>query len=115
MGCIATAILVLNNLRDIDTDAAAGKRTLATRIGRPRTRFLLVALVCVAFAIPVLVVFLKLASATVLLVALAIPIAVVPVRIAYETAAGPPLVRALKRMAITELAYALLFALGLLL
>ena len=52
---------------------------------------------------------------TVLLVALAIPIAVVPVRIAYATAAGPLLVRALKRMAIAELAYALVFALGLLL
>ncbi len=115
MGCIATAILVLNNLRDIDTDAAAGKRTLATRIGRPRTRVLLVALICVAFAIPLVVVFLKLASVTVLLVALALPIAVVPARIAYATAAGPPLVRALKRMAIAELAFALLFALGLLL
>jgi len=115
MGSIATAILVLNNLRDIDTDAAAGKRTLATRIGRPRTRVLLVALICVAFAIPLVVVFLKLASVTVLLVALALPIAVVPARIAYATAAGPPLVRALKRMAIAELAFALLFALGLLL
>ncbi len=115
MGCIATAILVLNNLRDIDTDAAAGKRTLATRIGRPRTRVLLVALICVAFAIPLVVVFLKLASVTVLLVALALPIAVVPARIAYATVAGPPLVRALKRMAIAELAFALLFAVGLLL
>ncbi|HLQ16914.1 MAG TPA: 1,4-dihydroxy-2-naphthoate polyprenyltransferase [Candidatus Eisenbacteria bacterium] len=115
MGCIATAILVLNNLRDIDTDAAAGKRTLATRIGRPRTRVLLVALICVAFAIPLVVVFLKLASVTVLLVVLALPIAVVPARIAYATVAGPPLVRALKRMAIAELAFALLFAVGLLL
>jgi 1,4-dihydroxy-2-naphthoate octaprenyltransferase len=115
MGCLATAILVLNNLRDIDTDAAAGKRTLATRIGRERTRILLVALICMAFAIPVLVVLLELASVTVLLVALAIPIAVLPVRFAYATVAGPPLVRALKRMAIAELAYALLLALGVLL
>jgi 1,4-dihydroxy-2-naphthoate octaprenyltransferase len=115
MGCIATAILVLNNLRDIDTDAAAGKRTLATRIGRPRTRVLLIALMCIAFAIPMLAVLLKLASASLLLVAFAIPIGVGPVRIAYETVAGPPLVRALKGMAITELAYSLLFALGLLL
>ncbi|GAC1644499.1 MAG: 1,4-dihydroxy-2-naphthoate polyprenyltransferase [Candidatus Dormibacteraceae bacterium] len=115
LGCIATAILVLNNLRDIDTDAAAHKRTLATRIGRSRTRVLLVALMCFAFAIPVLIVLLRLAGVTVLLVTLAIPIIVVPVRIAYTTAAGPPLVRALKRMAIAELVYALLFALGLLL
>jgi 1,4-dihydroxy-2-naphthoate octaprenyltransferase len=115
MGCIATAILVLNNLRDIDTDAAAGKKTLATRIGRQRTRLLLAALVCVAFAIPLVVVLGRLAAVPVLLVALAIPIAVAPVRIAYSTASGPPLVRALKRMAMAELAYALLFALGLLL
>ena len=115
MGFLATAILVLNNLRDIENDAAAGKRTLATRIGRSRTRVLLLALVCAAFAIPVAIALLKLASATVLLVALAIPIAVAPVRIAYDTAAGPPLVGALKRMAIAELAYALLFALGVLL
>ena len=78
-------------------------------------RILLVALVCVAFAIPILVVLLELGSVTVLLVALAIPVAVMPVRLAYASAAGPPLVRALKRMAIAELAYALLFALGLLL
>ena len=115
MGSLATAILVLNNLRDIDTDAAAGKLTLATRIGRSRTRLLLVVLVFVAFAIPILAVFFKIAGVTLLLVALAIPVAAVPVRIAYGTAAGPPLVRALKRMAVTELVYALLFALGLLL
>src|SRR5256884_2334046 len=41
MGFLATAILVLNNLRDIDTDAAVGKRTLTTRIGRQQTRTLL--------------------------------------------------------------------------
>jgi 1,4-dihydroxy-2-naphthoate octaprenyltransferase len=49
MGCgvgfLATAILVLNNLRDLDTDAASGKRTLATLIGRQSTRILLVLLV----------------------------------------------------------------------
>ena len=34
MGCLVTAILVVNNLRDIDTDRVAGKRTLAVRIGQ---------------------------------------------------------------------------------
>ena len=38
VGCLATAILVVNNIRDIDTDRRAGKRTLAVRIGRERTR-----------------------------------------------------------------------------
>jgi len=37
MGLMATAILVANNFRDIETDAAAGKRTLAVRLGRPAT------------------------------------------------------------------------------
>src|SRR4029077_2656638 len=46
IGFLATAHLVLNTLRDIDTDAAAGKRTLATRIGREQTRVLLLILVC---------------------------------------------------------------------
>ena len=39
MGCLITAILVVNNLRDIDTDRAAGKRTLAVRIGSEATRW----------------------------------------------------------------------------
>jgi 1,4-dihydroxy-2-naphthoate octaprenyltransferase len=115
MGCLATAILVLNNLRDIDTDRQAGKRTLATRIGRSRTLGLLVGLVCVAFAIPIVMLVTHLAGVPVMLVHFAIPIAAVPVRTAFATSAGPPLVRALRRMAVAELAYALLFTLGLLL
>jgi len=115
MGCLATAILVLNNLRDIETDLAAGKRTLATRIGRSRTLGLLVGLVCVAFAIPIVILIAHLAGDTVVLVLFAIPIAAVPVRTAFATSSGPPLVRALRRMAIAELAYALVFTLGVLL
>ena len=115
MGCLVTTILVLNNLRDMETDAAAGKLTLATRIGRARTLVLLLGLVCVAFAIPIVVLVLKLAAASVMLVALAIPIAAVPVRVAFASSSAPELVRALKRMAMAELAYALLFGLGVLL
>jgi 1,4-dihydroxy-2-naphthoate polyprenyltransferase len=115
MGCFATAILVLNNLRDLDTDAAAGKLTLATRIGRARTRVLLLVLVCVAFGVPIAVLVLNLAGVTVMLVHFAIPIAAVPVRVAFATTEAPALVRALKRMAVAELAFVLLFSLGLLL
>jgi 1,4-dihydroxy-2-naphthoate octaprenyltransferase len=115
MGCFATAILVLNNLRDLDTDAVAGKLTLATRIGRARTRVLLLVLVCVAFGIPIAVLVLNLAGVTVMLVHFAIPIAAASVRVAFATTEAPALVRALKRMAAAELAFALLFSLGLLL
>ena len=113
IGFLATAILVLNNLRDIDTDRAAGKRTLATRIGRPATRYLLVALVVGAFAVPVAVLVARLAPVTVMVVALAIPIAALPVRTALTATKPPALVAALKQMAATELAYALLLVIGL--
>jgi 1,4-dihydroxy-2-naphthoate octaprenyltransferase len=53
MGCLITAILVVNNLRDIDTDRVAAKRTLAVRIGRRATRWEYTALIAVAYAIPV--------------------------------------------------------------
>lgn len=115
MGFLATAILVLNNLRDIATDAAAGKRTLATLIGPERTRILLLLVVCSAFAIPMVALVLKLADVAVMLVLLAIPIAGASVRIAFASTAAPDLVRGLKRMATAELAYALLLTLGLLL
>jgi len=114
MGFLATSILVLNNLRDIDTDAAAGKRTLATRIGRQRTLVLLVAIVCAAFAVPIVILVLGLAGVTVMLVHFAIPIAAVPLRTAFSSRRGPELVAALKRMAAAEIAYALLLTLGLL-
>ena len=44
MGCLATALLVVNNLRDIPGDTRAGKQTLAVRLGDRRTRYLFVAL-----------------------------------------------------------------------
>jgi 1,4-dihydroxy-2-naphthoate octaprenyltransferase len=115
MGFLATAILVLNNLRDVETDAAAGKRTLATRIGRDRTRVLLLVVVCAAFAVPIVALVVKLAALTVMLIHFAIPVAAVPLRSAFASTSAPVLVRALKRMAVAELAYALLLAFGLLL
>ena len=115
LGFLASAVLVLNNLRDIETDAATGKRTLATRIGRERTLVLLVVLVCAAFAVPIVILVTHQAAVTVMAVHFGIPIASVPVRTAFATKSGPPLVGALRRMAATELAYALLLTVGLLL
>jgi 1,4-dihydroxy-2-naphthoate octaprenyltransferase len=115
IGFLATSILVLNNLRDIETDAAAGKRTLATRIGRGPTLILLLVLVCGAFAVPIVMLATRLAGITIMAMHFGIPIAAVPVRTAFATRNGPELVGALKRMAGAELAYALLMTLGLLL
>jgi 1,4-dihydroxy-2-naphthoate polyprenyltransferase len=52
VGALVTAILVVNNLRDIPTDAAAGKRTLAVILGRRRTALEYALLLGVAFAVP---------------------------------------------------------------
>jgi 1,4-dihydroxy-2-naphthoate octaprenyltransferase len=51
VGCLSTAILVVNNIRDIETDRRAGKMTLAVRIGRPRARRLFVGLIAAAYAV----------------------------------------------------------------
>jgi 1,4-dihydroxy-2-naphthoate octaprenyltransferase len=115
MGFLACAILVLNNLRDIETDAAAGKRTLATLIGRKWTRILLLVFVSAAFAVPIAAWALDLADETVLVALLAVPFASTAVYTAFVSTSAPKLVGALKRMAMTELAYALLLTLGLLL
>lgn len=115
IGFLATAILILNNLRDIETDATAGKRTLATRIGRGPTLGLLLILVCGAFAVPIVILATRLAGITIMAMHFGIPIAAVPVRTAFATRSGPELVTALKRMAGAELAYALLLTIGLLL
>ncbi|MDY6997658.1 MAG: 1,4-dihydroxy-2-naphthoate polyprenyltransferase [Actinomycetota bacterium] len=50
-GCLSSAVLVANNLRDIPTDAESGKITLAVRLGDPRTRLLFQALLLIAFAL----------------------------------------------------------------
>ena len=115
LGFLASAILVLNNLRDMESDTAAGKRTMATLIGRQRTLYLLAVLTAAAFAIPIVAFMTHLAPVTVMAVHFAIPIAAAPVRTAFATSSPPRLVAALKRMATAELAFALLLAAGLVL
>src|SRR5262249_4219171 len=52
VGALATAILVVNNLRDRDTDERAGKRTLAVRLGRRGALIEYAALVAIAYVVP---------------------------------------------------------------
>lgn len=53
VGALCTAILVVNNLRDLETDRAAGKRTLAVRLGRRGTRAEYASLIAIAFVVPI--------------------------------------------------------------
>ena len=112
VGCTVTAILVVNNVRDIETDRATGKRTLAVLIGRPATRALYAALVAGAYA---LVAALWLAGPfghLVLLVAASLPLAVRPGLAVFRETAGPPLNRALRETARLHLVFSALLALG---
>jgi 1,4-dihydroxy-2-naphthoate octaprenyltransferase len=70
---LAVAILVVNNLRDIPTDSAAGKRTLAVRLGDRATRIQYAACVATAMLWPLLM--LPAFGPSVLLVLLAVPLA----------------------------------------
>ncbi|HEX4905179.1 MAG TPA: 1,4-dihydroxy-2-naphthoate polyprenyltransferase [Acidimicrobiales bacterium] len=110
VGCLATALLVVNNLRDIPTDAAAGKRTLAVRMGDGATRALYVALVIAAFAaLPVL----ALRRPWALAALAAIPLAVVPLRRIASGTSGRDLVAVLGDTGRLQLVYGALLASGL--
>ena len=94
IGALACAILVANNLRDIPTDAASGKRTLAVRLGDRRTRTLYVALV-----VGSAVLILPTAALTTwwsALALLAYPIALRPMRAVLGGARGPALIAVLR-------------------
>ncbi len=114
MGLLASAILLANNVRDIDTDRAAGKRTLAVIIGR-RNAVLVFAL-CILGGVltpPIGVVFDWLPPAT-LFTLLALPIALPLVRKLQMHVTGPPLIKVLKGTARLQLIVALLLSGGIL-
>jgi 1,4-dihydroxy-2-naphthoate octaprenyltransferase len=110
VGSLACAILVANNLRDVGTDAVAGKRTLAVRLGEARTRTLYGALVAVAFLLAVAAAF---AHPGALLALLAIAVVLPAVRTVRSGATGLALIPVLRDTGRTELVYAVLLAIGL--
>jgi 1,4-dihydroxy-2-naphthoate octaprenyltransferase len=112
VGALATAILVVNNLRDRETDAKAGKRTLAVRIGERSTEVEYLLLVAVAYAVPLVLWALGLASPFVLLTLASLPLAWPLVR-AVRRVRGRALNAVLAGTAKLLLAYGLLLALGL--
>jgi len=111
VGALATAILVVNNIRDRATDVRAGKRTLAVRFGRRAALVEYAALLALAYAIPLVLAVtgrpwaaLPLASA---------PLAVVRLRAVIAAADGPTFNRCLAATAQLLLAHGTLFTLGL--
>lgn len=110
VGLLACAILLTNNIRDVEGDASVGKRTLAVRLGAPRARQLYVGCVVVAL----LAVAPIAADRPEALVAYAaLPLAVTPIRLVLRAVSPRELVMALVGTARLQLVTALLLGLGL--
>ncbi len=115
VGALTVAILVVNNLRDIETDARTGKRTLAVVLGPEVSRIEYVVLLAVAYAAPILFWLADWFPAWALLPWLTVPLALRQVRTLHTTTEGPPLNKALAGTAQLDLLFSLLLALGLVL
>jgi len=113
-GLHASALLDVNNVRDIDTDRAAGKRTLAVMHGRTFARWEYLLLCTLPFVVPVILALIGF-SAWVLLSLLAMPLVIAPVRLVFTQTDGPSLIRALAVTARLQLVFGILLSLGLLL
>ena len=112
IGFLATALLVINNLRDIPGDTQSGKRTLAVRIGDSRTRFVYVALLVGAVIAVPLVSGLG-ARPLGALALVAIPFAQRPVTAVLSGAKAGALIPVLVATGRVQLVFGVLFAAGL--
>ena len=114
VGLLASAILVVNNVRDLETDRRAGKRTLAVRLGRERTRTLYASMLTLAFiTAPLPWVF---GSMTAWLL---LPWAVIPIALRLSDTVrtrtdGPALNGALAGTGMLQLTFCLLYSAGIL-
>ena len=114
-GLLITAILVVNNLRDIESDRQAGKRTLAVIIGDRGSKIEYVLLLAGAYIIPIILWLGGRMSAWVLLPLLSLPIALSLIHLIWKNPADPILNQGLARTAKLTLIYSLLLSLGIIL
>lgn len=112
MGFLVTAILVANNIRDIETDRAVGKRTLAVILGRPRTKQLYAGLIYGTFVAIAIFGTLRLTPLATLIAVFWLPWGVGLVRTIYSETSGVALIGALKGTARLQLLVAFSLALG---
>jgi 1,4-dihydroxy-2-naphthoate octaprenyltransferase len=114
VGLLISGILVVNNVRDLESDRRAGKRTLAVRMGRRATRVVFVAMLVAAFAAGLVCWLWGPLSAWLALTLLAAPLAWVLARTVLTHSDGPSLNVALARSGVLALAYCLLLSAGVL-
>jgi 1,4-dihydroxy-2-naphthoate octaprenyltransferase len=109
-GLLSCALLMINNLRDIGSDASSGKRTLAVRVGDARARATYLAFLLVPFALAALIAVYRPFS---LLALVALPLAVPPVRAVRSGVSGPGLIATLGQTGRLQLAFGIVFTIGL--
>jgi 1,4-dihydroxy-2-naphthoate octaprenyltransferase len=114
MGFLITAILVVNNLRDIESDRRAGKRTLAVRLGKRGTRLEFLTCLAGAYLVPPLLWLGGALPPWILLSWLSLPLAISLARFVWREE-GRPLNRALADTGRLTLFYALGYSLGVIL
>ena len=115
VGLLVTNILVVNNLRDLPTDRAAGKRTLAVRVGDRATRWQYALFDALAYAVPTALAFARSGGRWLLLPWLSAPLAALLARRVLGGLAGRELNPMLERTGKLLLLYGALLAAGLLL
>jgi len=115
IGFLSTAILVVNNVRDLDTDRRAGKMTLAVRSGRRNAVALYRALILGAFFVLPVTLVGSGANLLPLIGLLALPLAIGPMRTLTNRTDGPALNAALAATGGLLAAFSLLVSIGLLL
>lgn len=113
VGLMITAILVVNNLRDLENDRKAGKHTMAVRLGAQGTRVEYLLCMAVAYLLLPLLVYLKIIPVHSLLACLSLPLALKTLRVVY-TQQGRALNAALAGTGQTAFVYSVLFWVGIL-
>jgi 1,4-dihydroxy-2-naphthoate octaprenyltransferase len=109
-GLLACALLIVNNLRDIQGDTVAAKRTLAVRLGDARSRTAYLLTLVLAFCGAALI---AIDRPLTLITAITLPLAWIPLRSVRAGASGPALIRALGQTGRLQLAFGVAFAIGL--
>lgn len=109
-GLLSCALLMINNLRDIRSDIEAGKRTLAVRMGDPRSRVAYISLLLMPFVAAAAI---SPVRPFALLMLLALPLVIAPLRAVRGGATGPALITTLGQTGRLQLAFGLAFTVGL--
>ena len=113
IACLVTAILIVNNIRDIETDRRSKKYTLAVYFGRTFAKCEYIVLLAIAYSTPLFLIFFDILPLPTLIFFLSFPLCIKPVMAILYRQDGPSLNTALKGTALVHLSFAILISVGL--